>query len=84
MHVCDARGANVPQLLRIGEVATTGGGELPAPAFKCLRAREQKVEYEVSVTQRVHQQQLAATTITTTSSSHHHRHGPRQVVQWIG
>jgi len=47
IHVCDARRASIPQLLQLGEGGTPVG-ELPPPSFKCLRPREQKVEYDVA------------------------------------
>ena len=50
VHICDARMGNVPQLQHLRPNAGKGsdGDALPLPTFKCLRAREQKVEYEVA------------------------------------
>ena len=52
IHVCDARAADVPQLRRFGSDAgsrpATGSGLETVPQFRCLRPREQKVEYEVA------------------------------------
>jgi hypothetical protein len=48
VHICDARCGRVPQLLALDDArCVPEGTRLPPPKFKCLRPREQKVEYSV-------------------------------------